>query len=542
MSPKIKIKKVLFYLFIIVILALGVFFYLGISNAECHKEYNLFTLIPEDTKVVYSPKNLKAFLEEINEKDTIGENKKRKIKSKLLEITNDFFMSLPSNPQDKTKESLDDILISFHAPYSLYDQVLYYKLNKKEVNVFRKFVKEKVAGSFPHKIFVYRGEEIRIYTLASGEFIAFYVTPGFFAVSFQKKLLEKVIDANVEGTSLFNDSLFYTNCIETKNNIPSLYLKLDDVQFNNEYSSSKNIADWVTFNLNFNNKGMFFEGVSSIDDIEQISFANALTLQNRISKPCLKWFPSTTNYMLHYSASNIQAIFDSTSDYLSASKAMVDTTNLVSRKNNTLQLQEFLAQRAADYFFSIQFRDSLSVDSCNVLLSFQVDPTKRNEQELRNLYYSFRKKNKSLPPRNYKRIKGNLYTLYPLPVNDLMCQFTTSLDTILYDYATIYDNHLLLSSDQHSLVSYINFIEAGDTLTLTPPNTSLLKVNDYQQIGGYINFNQLLNFSCNKELALPSIFFTYADFFDTFELVFQLIVDKKDLFINLNFFPLENED
>ncbi|NMA72862.1 MAG: hypothetical protein GX963_01600 [Bacteroidales bacterium] len=541
MSPKIKIKKVLFYIFLIAVLALGVFFYIGISNAEHDKEYDLFSLIPEDTKAVYAPKNRMFFLKEISKKENVDGSKNRKIKSKLLEITNEFITSLTPGFQMKTKDSIDDVLISFHAPYTLYDQVLYCKLNKKEINVFRKFVKDKVAGSFPHKIFVYKGEEIRIYTLESGEFIAFYVTPNFFAVSFQKKLLEKVIDAYIGGTSLLNDSLFYANCIETKNNIPSVYLKLDDVHFSNGFSFSENIAGWVSFDLNYNSRGMFFEGVSTVKSADQNSLTPVLALQNQTSKPDLNRLPSTTNNILHYSASNIQAIFDYKSNNLSTTNVSVDTVDVISRKDNTLEIQEFLAQRVEDSFFTLQFKDSLNSGSCNQLFSFQMDPSKRNEQELRSLYYSFRKKDQSLPSISYKWIKGKRYIVYPLPVNDLMSQFA-SLDSLSHDYATIYDNHLLLSADQHSLVSYIDFIEMADTLTLPSCETPLMKVSKLQQHGGYVNFNQLFNFPCSKEAALPSVFFSYADFFDNYELIFQLSVNQEDLFINLNFLSLEKEN
>ena len=534
MASKIKIKKVFFFIFLIAILALGIFFYIGISHTEYEKEYNLFSLIPSDAKIVFSPKDKLFFLEEISKEEPANEDKNRKSKSKLLEVVNDFFTSLTPNLQGKTKESVDNILISFHEPYGIYDQVLYCKLNKKKFNVFRKFVKDKVAGSFPHKIFVYKGEEIRIYTLDSGEFIAFYVTPNFFAVSFQKKLLEKVIDANIEGTSLLNDSSFYAHGMESLNNGPSLYLKLDDVHFNNGAIASKNIADWISFNLKFTNQEIVFEGVSSLDDAEQSYFSRVLSLQHQTPQPSSKWLPSTTSYFLHYSLSNIQAVFDYASDCLSKRDVMGDTLDLVSRKENTLQIQEFLAQRVKDYLFLLQFKDSLGSDSCNALLSFQMDPLRRNEQELRNLYYDLRKKDRSLPARDYKRIKGKLYTLYPLPVNDVMNQFTTSRDTIPYDYATLYNDHLLLASDRQSLVSYIHFIESGDTLPLKSDHALLM--NEDQQLSGYLKFDQLLNFSCYKGFALPSVFFTYADFFSDYELRFQFIVNQKELFVNLNLF------
>ena len=48
---------------------------------------------------------------------------------------------------------------------------------------------------FPSKYFDYKGEEIRIYPMADGRFLAAYFTPDFLVVSFQKRLIEHVIDA-----------------------------------------------------------------------------------------------------------------------------------------------------------------------------------------------------------------------------------------------------------------------------------------------------------------------------------------------------------
>ena len=51
------------------------------------------------------------------------------------------------------------------------------------------------SSSFPSKYFDYKGEEIRIYPMADGRFLAAYFTPDFLVVSFQKRLIEHVIDA-----------------------------------------------------------------------------------------------------------------------------------------------------------------------------------------------------------------------------------------------------------------------------------------------------------------------------------------------------------
>lgn len=65
-----------------------------------------------------------------------------------------------------------------------------------------------VSSGYPPKTFDYKGEDIIIYPMADGDFLACYLTEDFLVLSCQKKLIEEVIDIRKTGKSLAADSAF----------------------------------------------------------------------------------------------------------------------------------------------------------------------------------------------------------------------------------------------------------------------------------------------------------------------------------------------
>ena len=65
---------------------------------------------------------------------------------------------------------------------------------------------ERTPGSFSPKKEKYRGKNIAVYPLGNNDFLAVYSEAGFYVVSYQKSLIEKVIDAREdEEKALSND-------------------------------------------------------------------------------------------------------------------------------------------------------------------------------------------------------------------------------------------------------------------------------------------------------------------------------------------------
>lgn len=65
-----------------------------------------------------------------------------------------------------------------------------------------------VSSGYPPKTFDYKGEDIIIYPMADGDFLACYLTEDFLVLSCQKKLIEEVIDIRKTGKSLSGDPDF----------------------------------------------------------------------------------------------------------------------------------------------------------------------------------------------------------------------------------------------------------------------------------------------------------------------------------------------
>lgn len=70
----------------------------------------------------------------------------------------------------------------------------------------RPFCAEICSSGYPPKTFDYKGEDIIIYPMADGDFLACYLTEDFLVLSCQKKLIEEVIDIRKTGKSLAADS------------------------------------------------------------------------------------------------------------------------------------------------------------------------------------------------------------------------------------------------------------------------------------------------------------------------------------------------
>ena len=86
------------------------------------------------------------------------------------------------------------MLISFHEPDNDRNQVLYCRLGNGDRALIDRFVQKYVSSGYPPKTFDYKGEDIIIYPMADGDFLACYLTEDFLVLSCQKKLIEEVID------------------------------------------------------------------------------------------------------------------------------------------------------------------------------------------------------------------------------------------------------------------------------------------------------------------------------------------------------------
>ena len=128
------------------------------------------------------------------------------------------------------------MLISFHEPDTPMNQVLYCSLGSGDYELVESFVGKYCSSSFPSKYFDYKGEEIRIYPMADGRFLAAYFTPDFLVVSFQKRLIEHVIDVRRSKKSLMHLSSFRVMHAGKHNNVAAtVYVRMKGVDMGETY-------------------------------------------------------------------------------------------------------------------------------------------------------------------------------------------------------------------------------------------------------------------------------------------------------------------
>jgi hypothetical protein len=103
---------------------------------------------------------------------------------------------------------MNQLVVSFHQPVTPHNQVVYLRLGMADEQLLSDMLREYVSGNFLPKEEEYRGKKILIYPLSHDEFLATYTEEGFVVLSYQKRLVEEVIDAQLDETALGYDAVF----------------------------------------------------------------------------------------------------------------------------------------------------------------------------------------------------------------------------------------------------------------------------------------------------------------------------------------------
>ena len=155
----------------------------------------------------------------------------------------------------------------------------------------------------------YKGEEIRIYPMADGRFLAAYFTPDFLVVSFQKRLIEHVIDARRSKKSLMNLPSFRTMYAGKQSNVAAtVYVRMKGVDMGKPTDgirSQTQLGSWAEFDMKFNEDAIYCSGISHGSDSTQ-TFINALRRQEPIRRFSGALLPSSTFFLRSVAISDLK--------------------------------------------------------------------------------------------------------------------------------------------------------------------------------------------------------------------------------------------
>jgi len=185
-------------------MAVGFYVFTRLDMTAYNREVNLYSLVPSDCSGVLESDNINAFLD-----NSQMQNYNHELKSFQFPGLFEFLLGELNEYSSENAHGLSSqmsrMVVSFHSPM---DQVVYFRMGTADEQLLADMLQEYAPGNFLTKEEVYRGKSIYVYPLSNEEFLAAYTEKGVFVVSFQKRLIEKVIDARLDNTSLSNDEVF----------------------------------------------------------------------------------------------------------------------------------------------------------------------------------------------------------------------------------------------------------------------------------------------------------------------------------------------
>ena len=188
-------------------LAMGYYAFIKIDMAERSRDFNLYSLIPDDCEAILESNDINAFLNDYPMLNYSNELDRFHLESDfhyILSQLNEYSMLNGHGLSNR----MSHMVMSFHKPSTSTDQVIYLRSGSHDELMIKDMLQEYAPVNFLPKTMEYRGKEIEIFPMGDSEFLASYSGKGFLAMSHQIRLIEKVIDAQLDGTSLAKDDAF----------------------------------------------------------------------------------------------------------------------------------------------------------------------------------------------------------------------------------------------------------------------------------------------------------------------------------------------
>ena len=195
------------------VLAVGYYAFMRLDMTGQQREVNLFSLVPADCISVLESDDINALWKEypnLNYSPELDEFQFPGLFHFLISELNEY-----TDETHGLSRQMSRLLVSYHQPGTALDQVVYFHMDMADEHLISDMLQEYVPGNFLPKEETYRGKELRIYPLSHDEFLTTYTEKGFVVLSYQKRLVEAVIDASMDKKSLKDDAVF-SNILQKK--------------------------------------------------------------------------------------------------------------------------------------------------------------------------------------------------------------------------------------------------------------------------------------------------------------------------------------
>lgn len=517
--------------------AFAVFSYLRLHAADRAKDFNLYTLVPDDALAVVETDRMADLVKEINEMQCSKDLHFLYV-SDLFSYLKNYLTSFVDDTPHGLSKQMNKMLLSFHKPDNEMNQVLYCALGADDGRMVEAFIHKYSSSSFPPKKFNYQGETIYIYPMSDGRFLSVYFTPDFLAVSFQKRLIEQVVEAYHSKKSLMTLPSFQ-EMYEGKHTHSSatVYLRMKSIDMGRDADSTRvsaSLGCWAEFDLKFNENAIYCTGMSHGTDSTQ-TFIHALQQQKPIDEFPGSRLPASTFFYNCWAVSDKVPVFDFTAEQVYGKRDYSDYI-----KERDQELAAFFNEYTGDRIMSCLFhpRDTSDRSTCAVM-SLPVEHVSEAENRLRALLQATPHEEGVywLPtsPKHYEQYPlARKFRQYLLPRNTLLTQLSGITESAYYVHACFYRGEFLLAPNAKSLSAYIDVMERGECLE---------GMSGYEE--GISSLSPAFNYLMMADMAsmaalqppyvrlMPNFFLRHADFFQHFLLSIQLTCSEGNVCPNV---------
>lgn len=514
----------------------GVYSFFRLNSVEHQREFNLYTLVPQDAIAVFETDRMADLVNDINELNCSKENHFLYASELFVYLKKYLHVLAKETPHGLSRE-MNKMLISFHEPDMPMNQVLYCGLGEGDHELLENFIRKYGTTNFPSKNFDYKGKEIRIYPMADGLFLAVYMTSDFLVASFQKRLVEQVIDAGRRKNSLMEMPSFCAIHAGKHSNMAAMvYVRMKSVDMGkatDDIRSQTRLGSWVEFDMKFNEGAIYCSGVSHGTDSTH-TFINALRVQKPIEGFSGDNLPFSTFLYNHWAISDWETVLTFT-----ASQKYAKATYSDYIRQRDEEVLAFLNDFAGESVMSCLFlpKDGVGGSPCAVMRIPMKDElaAERRLQSLLNATPKEEGEEVSRSVRDDARYpKARKYKKYVLPRNTLLAQLTGITESALNTYACFYQGGLLLAPDVQSLSAYIEALEEREVLGGVPV---------YEEVVGSLSpmYNFVMMMDMEEMLLqpeayvrlVPNLFFRQAEFFRHFIVAVQFTCTEGVVYPNI---------
>ena len=306
MKTVVKLGTILSVL--LFVLAVGYYAFMRLDMMDRNRDVNLFSLVPSSSIGVLESNNVNAFFNEYSTLNYSSELENMQFPGLFNFLIHELKMYAGDNAHGLSNQ-MNQLVVSFHQPITPHNQVVYFRLGMADEQLLSDMLQEYMYGNFLPKEETYRGKRILIYPLSHDEFLATYTEEGFVVLSYQKRLVEEVIDAQLDETALGHDSIF-SRMLEKKKSkdFLTLYGRSSSIP-----SLSLESGCWSEYDFHLNSDVVYLTG--------DMYASEGIAEKENISE-CLKDIPVVKEEGLFVSAEK-----DSTAYYMDEAFDANDTGN-----------------------------------------------------------------------------------------------------------------------------------------------------------------------------------------------------------------------